>query len=332
MRVSRLRAWVASLLLVLVACVTTSAIAQPSSTKDYPSKPIKIIVPYPAGGTSDVLARLIGNDLSIAWKVPVVVENKTGASGMIGNDLVAKSTPDGYTILLGISTLLQGPHMFASIPYDFKRDLLPLVLIAISSNVLVIPASFPANSFEEFIAVVRANPGKYSYGSYGAGTTSHIHGETLKGQAGLDMTHVPYKGGSPLMTDLLGGQLDAGFVDIGNVRPFLKSEKIKMLVVTGEQRLKILPNLRTLTELGYRDFEPYPFFGLYLPTGVPQTIVDKLSQEIAGIISTPANKQKIEELGLEPSGMTGQPLKATIDRDYDTWGKVIKSGNIKLEQ
>ncbi len=306
--------------------------AQNHDIQDFPNKSIRIVVPYPAGGTTDVLARMIGNDLSQVWKTPVVVENKTGASGMIGNDLVAKAPPNGYTILMGIATLLQGPHMFTSIPYDFKRDLIPLTLVALSSNVLLIPARFPATTFEEFIKVVQANPGKYSYGSYGAGTTSHIHGETLKGQARLDMTHVPYKGGSPLITDMLGGQLDAAFVDIGNVRPFLDSDKIRMIAVTGEQRMKILPNIRTLTEMGYKDFEPYPFFALYLPAGTPKPIVDKLGKEISQIIHKPANQIKIEELGLQPSGLIGAQFDAIVNRDFDTWGKVIKSGKIKLEQ
>jgi len=317
-----------AMLLLFVGSTYVSAQTQ----ADYPNKALRVVVPYPAGGTSDILARIIGNDLSLAWKVPVLVENKTGASGIIGNDLVAKAAPDGYTLLLGITTLLQGPHMFPSIPYDFKRDLIPLALIALSSNVLMVSAKFPANTFEEFIAVVKANPGKYSYGSYGAGTTSHIHGETLKNQAGLDMTHIPYKGGSPLMTDIVGGQIDAAFVDIGNVKPFLGSDKIKMLAVTGEQRLKILPQLRTLTELGYRDYEPYPFFAFYLPAATPPAIVEKLAKEMHKSITSPVNEKKIEELGLIVSGLTGAEFKKIVDRDYEMWGNVIRAGQIKLEQ
>lgn len=326
------RSLLAALCIFSVVTASTQAQTASGGVASYPSKPIRIIVPYPAGGTTDVLARMIGSDLGAAWKVSVVVENKTGASGMIGNDLVAKSAPDGYTLLMGIATLLQGPHMFTSIPYDFKRDLIPLALVAKSSNVLVLPARFPANTFEEFIKVVKANPGKYSYGSYGAGTTAHIHGETLKSQAGLDLTHVPYKGGAPLMTDVLGGQVDAAFVDIGNVKAYLKSDKVKFIAVTGEERLKILPDVRTLTEMGYRDFEPYPFFALYLPTGTPQPIVDKLGTEISRIIREPATMKKIEELGVQPSGVIGQQFKETVLRDYDIWGKVIKAGNIKPEQ
>lgn len=326
------RTFFASLAIVSVFAGVTQAQTTSAGNAPYPSKPIRIIVPYPAGGTTDVLARMIGNDLGVAWKTSVIVENKSGASGMIGNDMVAKAAPDGYTLLMGIATLLQGPHMFTSIPYDFKRDFIPLALVAKSSNVLVIPARFPANNFEEFVKVVKANPGKYSYGSYGAGTTAHIHGETLKSQAGLDMTHVPYKGGAPLMTDMLGGQLDAAFIDIGNVKSSLQSDKIKLIAVTGEERLKILPNVRTLTEMGFKDFEPYPFFALYLPKGTPQPIVDKLGKEVARIIHTPANMTKIEDLGVQPSGMIGEQFQKTVLRDYDIWGKVIKSGNIKLEQ
>lgn len=314
-------------------CATAfNANAQDDAAKNYPDKQIRIIVPYSAGGSTDALGRLVAGELTNAWKQTVIVENKPGASGMIGNDLVAKAAPDGYTVLLGITAIIQGPHLFAKIPYDVNKDLTPVAQIGLSSDFLVVNASFPANTFEEFIKVVKENPGKYSYGSYGAATSSNIHGEMLKKQAGLDLTHIPYKGGAPQLTDLLGGQLDAAFIDVGNLRAQIKSDKIKILASTGEKRSEILPNVRTLTELGYKDFEPYGFFTFFLPSKTPKPIVDKLSNEIIRLVNTPENKAKIEGMGLQATFTGADALAPLMKRDSEIWGKVIKEGNIKVEQ
>ncbi len=306
--------------------------AQTDAAQNYPDKQIRIIVPYSAGGSTDALGRLVAGELSSAWKQTVIVENKPGASGMIGNDLVAKSAPDGYSVLLGITALIQGPHLFNKIPYDVNTDLIPVALIGLSQDFLVVKASFPANTLEEFVQVVKANPGKYSYGSYGAATSSNIHGEMLKSQAGLDLTHIPYKGGSPQMTDLLGGQLDAAFIDVGNLRAQIKSEKIKILASTGERRSELLPNIRSFTELGYKDFEPYGFFAFFLPVKTPTTIVNKLSVEIIRLLNTPENKAKIEGMGLQPDYLGPEAFATLLKRDSIIWGNVIKAANIKVEQ
>ena len=325
--------WLAATLLAASLLSSQSgAYAQADAAKDYPDKTIKIIVPYSAGGSTDALARMVAGELSIVWKQTVIVENKPGASGMIGNDLVAKAVPDGYTVLLGITALIQGPHLFDKIPYDVKTDLVPVAQIGLSQDFLVVPARFPANTLEEFVATVRANPGKYSYGSYGAATSSNIHGEMLKMQAGLDMTHIPYKGGAPQMTDLLGGQLDAAFIDVGNLRAQVKSDKIKILASSGEKRSDLLPNIRTFTELGYKDFEPYGYFTFFLPAKTPKAVIDKLGNEILRQVNTPANKAKIEGMGLQATFVGGEARAALIQRDSETWGNVIKAAHIKVEQ
>lgn len=316
----------------LLGGVVTDTVAQEGAVKNYPDKQIRIIVPYSAGGSTDALARLVAGELTGAWKQTVIVENKPGAGGMIGNDLVAKAAPDGYTVLLGITAIIQGPHLFAKIPYDVDKDLTPVAQIGLSSDFLVVKASFPANTFEEFIKVVKANPGKFSYGSYGAATSSNIHGEMLKKQAGLEMTHIPYKGGAPQLTDLLGGQLDAAFVDVANLRAQIKSDKIKILASTGEKRSEILPDVRTFTEMGYKDFEPYGFFTFFLPSKTPKPIVDKLSNEILRLLRTPENKAKIEGMGLQATFTGADALAPLMKRDSEIWGKVIKEGNIKVEQ
>jgi tripartite-type tricarboxylate transporter receptor subunit TctC len=202
----------------------------------------------------------------------------------------------------------------------------------LSQDFLVVNANFPANTVEEFIQVVRANPGKYSYGSYGAATSSNIHGEMLKRQAKLDLTHVPYKGGAPQMTDLLGGQLDAAFIDVGNLRPQIKSNKIKILASTGEKRSDILPNIPSFTELGFKDFEPYGFFAFFLPARTPPAIVNKLSDKIIQLLNTPENKDKVEGMGLQAAYVGAEPLTTLLKRDAMIWGNVIQAAGIKVEQ
>ncbi len=315
-----------------LAAFSNASMAQSDIAKNYPDKQIRIIVPYSAGGSTDALGRLVAGELTQAWKQTVIVENKPGASGMIGNDLVAKAAPDGYTVLLGITAIIQGPHLFKKIPYNVNTDLIPVAQIGLSQDFLVVNANFPANTLEEFIKVVKANPGKYSYGSYGAATSSNIHGEMLKTQAGLDMTHIPYKGGAPQMSDLLGGQLDAAFIDVGNLRAQIKSDKIKILASTGEKRSDLLPNIRSFTELGYKDFEPYGFFAFFLPAKTPKPIVDKLSGEIVRLLSTPENKAKVEGMGLQATFAGAKALGPILKRDSEIWGKVIRDAKITVEQ
>ena len=321
-------AWIA----LGLAAFSNASMAQSDTAKNYPDKQIRIIVPYSAGGSTDALGRLVAGELTQAWKQTVIVENKPGASGMIGNDLVAKAAPDGYTVLLGITALIQGPHLFKKIPYDVNTDLIPVAQIGLSQDFLVVNANFPANTLEEFIKVVKANPGKYSYGSYGAATSSNIHGEMLKAQAGLDMTHIPYKGGAPQMSDLLGGQLDAAFIDVGNLRAQIKSDKIKILASTGEKRSDLLPNIRSFTELGYKDFEPYGFFAFFLPGKTPKPIVDKLSDEIVRLLNTPENKAKVEGMGLQATFTGAKALAPILKRDSEIWGKVIRDAKITIDQ
>jgi tripartite-type tricarboxylate transporter receptor subunit TctC len=223
------------------------ALAQPS----YPSKPIRLVVPYPAGGGTDTVGRMIGQRLAEAWGQPVVVDNKPGASGMLGNDTVAKAAPDGYTVLLAITALIQSPSLYKRMPYDVNKDFTPVSLIAKSSDLFVVPNRVPASTLREFVALAKA--GKLSYGSYGNGTSSHLHGELLRQQTGVELTHIPYKGAAPLLNDLLGGQVDSAFVDVTSAYPYLTSGKFKILGITGTQRYKAIPNVPTFAEQACRD-------------------------------------------------------------------------------
>jgi tripartite-type tricarboxylate transporter receptor subunit TctC len=325
MQTSRIRrAFLAAALGALLAPAGT-ALAQAAP---YPSQPIRFIVPYPAGGATDTLARTVAQKLNEAWGQPVLVENKAGAAGTIGNNLVAKANTDGYTVLVGITALIQQPSLMEKLPYDPLKDFAPVTLIARSPSMFAVPLDSPAKSLKEFIAMAKANPGKYSYGTYGAGTSAHIQGSLLNMQAGLDLVHVPFNGAAPLVTNLVGGQLPSAFIDSASARPHLKS--IRPLAVTGTQRMPGLPDVPTFAELGYHSFEPYGWFGLFLPAGTPAPIVQKLSDEVNRILRLPDVTAKIEALGLQVAGGKPEEAQKTLRTDAAIYAKIIKDANIRL--
>jgi tripartite-type tricarboxylate transporter receptor subunit TctC len=309
-----------------LAAAPAAAVAQPA----YPSQPIRIIVPYPAGGATDALARLVATGLQQAWGQPVVVENKAGGSGTIGNDTVAKAAPDGTTVLMAITALIQQPPLM-KLPYDPLKDLTPVTEVARVNSALAVPAGAAQQNLKDFIAHVKANPGKVSFGSYGIGTSSHIQGSLLNLQAGLDMVHVPYKGAAPLMTDLTGGQIPAAFVDISSASPHLKSGKIRALAVTGTARNKLLPEVPTLKELGLHSFDPYGWFGLLMPAGTPKAIVEKFAAEAARVLRSPEAQARVEALGVAVVGNAPEEFGATLRNDAALYAKIIKDTKITLE-
>lgn len=304
---------------------------QAGASAAYPSKPIRFIVPYPAGGGTDIIARAIATPLSQAWGVPVIVENKPGASGNTGNDLVAKSAPDGYTVLIGITAMIQTPALYAKIPYDVLKDFAPISQLALSSDLLMVQSSNPAKSVGEFVAQAKAQPGKLNYGNYGNGTSSHMHGELFQMVTGADLQGVPYRGAAPLVSDMLGGQLSSAFVDVTSANPHLKSDKVRILAITGMQRHPALPDVPTFAELGYKGFESNGWFGAFAPAGTPKPIVDKLSAEIRKIVASPEVTNRLTGMGLRPVGSTPEELAAVMARDMPRWAKIVKDANIKLD-
>ncbi|HEU0199815.1 MAG TPA: tripartite tricarboxylate transporter substrate binding protein [Burkholderiaceae bacterium] len=321
--------WLHALLLGATAGLfATGAAAQSTS---YPHQMIKIVVPYPAGGATDSLARMIATKLHEAWGQSVIVDNKPGASGTIGNAAVAKAAPDGYTVLLGITAIVQAPPLMPNLPYDVLKDLQPVTEVARASSVFAVPTDSPAANLKDFVALVKANPSKYNFGSYGAGTSSHIQGALLNLQAGLDMAHVPYKGAAPLVNDLLGGQLTAAFVDSATASPHLKSGKFKVLAVTGANRNKLLPDVPTFQELGYHSFEPYGWFGLFMPAGVPADVLKKFSAEAMRVLGMPDVVARIEAMGLTPVGNTPEEFARTVKNDAALYAKIIKDTKITLQ-
>lgn len=310
----------------LASLLAVPALAQTS----YPSQPLKLIVPYPAGGATDTLARTIAQKLQEAWGQVTMVENRPGAGGTIGNQFVVKAPPDGYTMLIGITALIQQPPLMDKLPYDPLKDLAPVTMIARSPSLLAVPLDSPARTLKDFIAMVKASPGKYNFGSYGAGTSAHIQGALLNMQAGIDLVHVPFQGAAPLVTNLVGGQLASAFIDSASARPHLKS--MRPLAVTGTQRMPGLPDVPTFVELGYHSFDPYGWFGVFLPAGTPAPVVHKLSEEINRILRLPDVTAKIEALGLQVADCTPEEFRKVLRADAAIYARIVKDANITLAQ
>ena len=314
------------LFFVFMAVMSFSAWAQ------YPIKPIKIVVPYPPGGSTDVVARLIGQKLQESWKQPVVVENRAGASGMIGTDLVAKSAPDGYTLLLAAS----GPQavnisLFPKIPYDPVKDFVPITLVVTLPLLMVAPASLPANNAREFIAWVRANKDKANYCSIGPGTPSHLAGELFKSMTGADVAHIPYKGSGPALIDTMGGVCSVLFDSALSSGPHVRSGKLKVLATGSKSRLNSWPDVPTLSESGLPGYDAYSWGALLAPAGTPKDIVVKLQAEVSRILALPDIKQKLEAQGANAEGGSSEQLATLIQTEIVKWSKVIKDGNIKAD-
>jgi len=302
-----------------------------SADTAYPNKPLRLVVPYPAGGGADTIARLIGQQLSQAWQQPVVVDNKPGASGILGNDIVAKATPDGYTMLLAITAMIQSPSLYRKMPYNVERDFMPVSLVARSSDLYVVPNRVPARTLAEFIALAKASPGKLSYGSYGNGTSSHLHGEQFKIRAGIDLVHVPYKGAAPLVSDVLGGQVDSAFVDVTSANAYLQSGKFRVLGITGTQRHTALPAVPTFAEAGLTGFEPNGWFGFFLPAGTPRDVADRLAAEVARIAKRPEISQRLSAMGLQPVASTPTELASVVSNDTPKWAEIVRTARIQLD-
>lgn len=304
---------------------TTNSYAQ----DNYPNKPIHLIIPYPAGGGTDIIGRALSEHLSKEYKVPVVVENKPGASGIIGNDIVAKAKPDGYTLLVAITALIQTPPLYNNIPYKIE-DLAPISLLALSSDFFMVHKDIPANTLDEFIELARKNPERYNYGNYGNGTSSHMHGELLKLNNNVDLVGVPFQGAAPLVNAILGGQITAAFVDASSANAHINSDRIKILAITGKQRHPAKPDVPTMGELGQPGFEANGWFATFAPANTPAPILNKLSASIQNFVASEEFKNRLLSMGLQPKGSTPEELSAVIERDTPGWADIIERANITL--
>ena len=310
-------------------CSAMDAFAQAPA---YPTKPIRLVVPFPAGGATDILARAVAQKLTEAWGQAVVVDNRPGAGGNIGSELVAKATPDGYTLEMGtVGTHAINASLYAKMPYDHVKDFAPVILVAGVPNVLVVTPSLPANSVQELIAYAKANPGKLNFASSGSGTSIHLSGELFKVMAGVEMTHIPYKGSAPALQDLIGGQVQLMFDNLPPSLPQIKSGKLRALGVTTATRSAALPDTPTIAESGLPGFEASSWFGVLAPAGTPPAIVAKLNTEIARWLATPEAREKLVALGATAAGGTPEDFARHIAAETAKWAKVVKDSGAKVD-
>jgi tripartite-type tricarboxylate transporter receptor subunit TctC len=319
-----LQRWALGMLLALTAAL--------ASAQSYPTKPIRIVVPFPPGGATDILARDVAQKLTEAWGQQVIVDNRPGAGGNIGSELVARSAPDGYTLEMGtVGTHAINASLYAKMPYDHLKDFVPVILVAGVPNVLVVNPALPVNSVAELIAYAKANPGKLNFASSGSGTSIHLSAELFKVMAGVQMTHIPYKGSAPALQDLLGGQVQLMFDNLPPSLPQIKAGKLRALAVTTATRAPALPDVPTVAEAGLPGFESSSWFGLLAPAGTPPAIVVKLNAEVAKWLATPDAKERLAKQGANAVGGSPEDFEKHIAAETVKWAKVVKDSGARVD-
>ncbi|RTZ47841.1 tripartite tricarboxylate transporter substrate binding protein [Candidimonas sp. SYP-B2681] len=306
--------------------------AAPVLAASYPDRPVKIIVGLAPGGGTDNLARLVAKELSTLWKQSVVVENRTGASGTIGAETVTKALPDGYTLLISPQTSIAvAPQLFAKAPYDARKDLTPITVIASSPLVLVTHPSFPASNFKEFIAYARSNPDKVTFASGGVGSSPHMTSELLKAQFGIAGVHVPYRGEQPALTDVAGGQVSVLFANIPSGMPHVETGRLKALVTTGAKRSELAPNVPTISESGQGEIVTATWNAIYGPAGMAPELVQKIYNDVSTVMKKKEIAERLIASGNEPVLNSPEQFAEFLRSEYDRWGSVIKANNLQAQ-
>lgn len=304
----------------------------PSAFADYPDKPIKLIVPFPPGGPTDAMARLIGQGWGATLGQPIIIDNRGGAGGVIATESAAASSPDGYTLFFATTgTTAINPHLYQNMKADPLKAFDPVGLIATTSNVLVVQPNFPANNVAELISLAKAKPGTITYGSAGNGSSNHLSGELLKSMAGIDIVHVPYKGSSAALTDLMGGQISMMFDTVSIQTQNIQSGKLKALGVTGLSKSNSIPKTPTISESGLPGYEVSIWFGVLAPKGTPASILQKLNSDLNKSLSQPEMLAKLIALGADPKYGTPQEFWTQIQKDSAKWGRVVKASGAKID-
>ena len=316
---------------LLLACVAFFATASHAQVGSYPSKPVRIIVPFGPGGSTDVVARILADKLSLEFKQPFLVENRSGAGGNIGAETVAKSAPDGYTLLMGTTGVLAiNGYLYKSLSYDAAKDFVPVSYTSLITNILVVPESLPVRTMAELIALAKSKPGKLSFASSGAGSSTHLSGELFKSMAGIDVFHVPYRGSSQALTDVISGQVSMLFDNAPSSIGFVQQGRLRALAVTSGKRLPNLPDVPTVDEAGVKGYESLSWSGIVAPAGTPKPVIAKLNSAIDRILKTEEVKQRLGGLGVEAVGGPPEDFVRHIRVESEKWGKLIKSANIAL--
>jgi tripartite-type tricarboxylate transporter receptor subunit TctC len=312
---------------VLLAFPATAAAAD-----SFPSKPAKIIVAFPPGAATDIVGRILAQKLADMWGQPVIVDNRAGASGTIGTDVVAKAPADGYTMLLGtLGNLAANPSLYRNLPFDMGRDFTPVSLVVMVNFVMVVHPSTPAKTVKELIALAKAQPGQLNYSSSGAGGLPHLAGELFKSMAGVDLVHISYKGSVPSFTDLLGGRITVTIDNLPLALPYIKSGRLRALAVVGPKRQPMLPDVPTMVEAGIPGYELTNWFGLMVPAGTPRDIVTRINTDVAKVLKMPDVRERLLGMAAEPVGSTPEQFSAFLKSETAKWAKVIKDGGITAE-
>ena len=317
--------------LAAASCALALCTSLPAAAQDaWPTKPVRIVVPFAAGGTTDVVARAVAKDLGEMWGQPVVVENRGGAGGNIGADAVAKSAPDGYTLLMTSGSIFTvNPYMYAKMPFDAKKDFIPVTNVASGPQLVVVNPSVPAKTLKEFIAYAKKQPGKLNFGSAGIGSQVHMAAESFLDAAGIDLAHIPYKGEGPSYTDLVSGAIQLMVGNIAAAAPFVNNGRLRALAVTSSTRSPLLPNVPTVAESGLPGFENTGWFGFMLPAGTPQPIVDKVYRDTVKVLQNTEMKARLFVQGMTPVGNSPADFAKAIDKESAHWAKVVERRKLK---
>jgi tripartite-type tricarboxylate transporter receptor subunit TctC len=315
----------------LFAAIALLASALPASAQNYPSRSIAVVVPFPAGGSADTLARLIGQMLSERLGQAVIVENKPGAGGNLGTDAVAKAAPDGYTLLLTPSSIAIAPALYTKLPFDPIKDFAPVTLLGSIPMVVVVYPEFPPKTLAELIALAKAKPGEISYASAGNGSTNHLAVELFKIKTGIDMLHVPYRGNPLAVVDVIAGRVPVFFDFVLTGLPHVREGKVRALAVTGAHRSQVLPDVPTVAEAGVPGFEASTWFAVYAPAGTKPEIVEKLNTEILAVLALPKIRERLTALGVDILADGPQGLAALTKSDLEKWGPIVQKAGVKLD-
>ncbi len=317
---------------VLMACALAAPAALAQTGAGYPNRPVRWVVPFPPGGSADIMGRMIGQELAKALGQPVVIENRAGASAIVGSEYVARSAPDGYTLLqANVSQMTIHPSVYPNLPYDPLRDFAPVTVLGIVTSVMVVTPALPVNSVRDLIALARKRPGQLNFTSSGAGASTHLTGELLKQRAGIDMVHVNYKGSGPALTDVMAGFVQIMFENLPSALPFIKAGKLKVLAVTGKDRSPVLPDVPTLAESGYPGFDMVSWQALVAPAATPKPVIDKLHAELAKVLKTPEMRDKMFALGTEVVANPPEQFAQYLRDETAKWSKIVKAAGIKLD-
>ena len=317
------------------AALTFVALALPgapvAAQDKYPERPIRMILGFPTGGPTDISARIVANQMEKALGQPVIVENKPGAGSNIGTEAAARAKPDGYTLFIGTIANTTNMSLYKNLNYNIEQDFIPITQFMSSPSILVVNPALPIHNLQELIAYAKANPGKLTYASSGAGGSPHMAGEMLRLRTGIDILHVPYKGAAPALTDVVGGTVSMGFKTANGTLPSIESGKLRAIAVAGRERMPQLPNVPTLIELGLPDFEVSSWNGLFAPAGTPQAIIDRLAAATIPALQSPGIRKQFIDLGSVPVGSTPAEFKQYVHNEVVKWAQVAKAANVKID-